>query len=112
MISTPIVKEWISKANAEGMSSFIILRKLKEIGQNKKLKKCNETSIEKARKLIVSKKCKKPTDRDDLKFIEVALAAKAILVTKDRAVLNLDPYICGRIRLTIISPEDYLLESS
>lgn len=112
LISSPIAKELRSKAYVEGMSSLIILRKLKEFRQIKKLKKCKKTSIDKARKLIDSENCKKPTDRSDLKFIEAALAEKAILITKDHVLLNLNPYNCGKISLRIISPEEYLSRNS
>lgn len=111
VFSTSINKEWRSKAHAEGMSALIILRKLEELEQIKKLKKCKQTLIGKAQKLIQTKKCRKPTDHDDLKFVEVALAEKAILITKDRVLLSLNPYNCGKITLKIVSPEDYLKNS-
>lgn len=111
VFSTPIHKEWRSKAYAEGMSALLVIRKLEELRQINKLKKCKKTLIDEARKLIESKKCRKPTDHDDLKFVEVALAEKAILISKDSHLLNLNPYNCGEIDLKIISPEDYLENS-
>jgi len=108
MFSTPILREWITKSFKEGMSSSVILRKLEELRQIKKLKRCNKTSIDKARKLITARKCKKPTDSDDLKFVEVALSSKAILITKDRGLLDLNPYKCGKKHVVIIRPQKYL----
>ena len=109
LFSTPILREWICKAFAEGMTSVILLRKLEEIRKDNKMKKCGGTSIDKARKMINRQRCMKPTDRDDLKFVEVALATGAVLVTCDPHLLVLNPYVCGRRRLKIMTPEDYLV---
>jgi len=111
IFSTHIVREWRTKAYVAGMSSLIVLRKLEELRQIKKLKRCNKAPIDRARKLIANKKCKKPIDLDDLKFVEVALARKADLITRDPILLNLNPYNCGKFRLKIMSPEDYLRNS-
>jgi len=111
VFSTPILKECMGKAYKEGMSTSIMIRKLEELNQIKKLKKCNKTSIDKARKLINSKNYKKPADDYDLKFIEAALADKASIITKDQGLLNMNPYNCGKTNLEIITPEDYLENS-
>lgn len=108
LISTSITKEWRSKAYTQGMSSLIILRNLHELDQIEKLKKCSKTSIVKAARLMDSEKCKRPTDQDNLKFLEVALAGKAILITDDRVLLNLNPYNCGKTKLRILPPEEFL----
>ncbi len=108
MYSAPVIKEWRTKAYAEGMTSFIILRKLEELRQNEKLKKCSQTLLINAQELIEKKKCKKPSDNFDLKYIELALAVEALLITEDHALLTLDPYGCGGKNFRIIKPEDYM----
>lgn len=108
MFSTSIDKEWRTKAYIEGMSVLTLIRKLEELKQIEKLKKCKKISLDKARKLVRSKKCRKPDDRYDLKFVEAAMAEKAILITRDFTLLDLNPYKCGKVYLKIMSPEDYL----
>jgi predicted nucleic acid-binding protein len=108
VFSTSIRREWATKAYAEGMSAAIVIRKLEELNQINKLKKSNKTSIDKARRLISTKKCGKPSDTDDLKYIEVALAEKAIIITRDHVLLDLNPYRCGQVNLEIRTPENYL----
>lgn len=90
------------------MSVSIVVRKLEELEQINKLKKCSQTSINKAQKLLKTKKCRKPTDDEDMKFVEAALSEKAVIITKDKAILDLIPYRCGNVTVEIIAPEDYL----
>lgn len=108
IVSTKIVKEWRSKSNTMGMSSVIILRKLKELSEVHKIKKCTEASIDKVRRLINEKRCKRPNDKYDMKFIEVAIASRAFLLTEDHHLLDLEPYNCGKKNLRIMSSSDYL----
>lgn len=107
-VTTSIVKEWKSKASVTGMSSYILLRKLIDLRQHKKLRKCNKTSIEKINKLMNKKRCIKPKDKYDQKFLEAALATKAILITEDSGLLTLNPYTCDKISLDIMRTEEYL----
>ena len=107
-VTTSIAKEWTSKASVTGMSSYILTRKLNDLRQNKKLKKCNKTSIEKINKLMNKKRCRKTKDKRDQKFLEAALATKAILITEDRGLLILNPYTCAKISLDIMRTEEYL----
>jgi predicted nucleic acid-binding protein len=73
-----------------------------------KLRKCTKTRLEKARKLVDQQKCKKPNDKDDVKFLIVALAEEAIIPTEDHALLSFDPYECADIALEIITPSDFV----
>ena len=109
--STPVFREWITKARAEGMPSFIILRKFEELKEIDKVKKCNFTLLSNAQMLIKKKRCRKPNDDFDLKYIELSLAVEATLITEDRTLLDLDPYNCGNKSFRIIKLEDYLLNS-
>lgn len=106
--TTSIAREWASKASATGMSSYILIRKLTDLKQQKKLKKCNKTSIEKINKLMTKKRCRKPKDKRDRKILEAALATKAILITEDRGLLILNPYTCDKISIDIMRTEEYL----
>jgi len=106
--STSMRREWMTKAYEEGMSTSIVVRKLEELNQLRKLRKCNKTRVDKARKLVDREKCKKPNDKDDVKFVIVALAEEATILTEDRGLLNLDPYRCANTALEIRTPSDFL----
>jgi predicted nucleic acid-binding protein len=106
--STPMRREWKTKAYAEGMPASIVFRKLEELDQLKKLRKCNKTRVDKAQKLVDQEKCKKPKDKDDVKFVIVALAEQATILTEDWGLLNLDPYKCANTALRIKTPSDFL----
>jgi predicted nucleic acid-binding protein len=71
----------------------------------------NQTEIEISRRLISRENCRKPNDRYDMKFLEVALATEATLITQDSGLLNLSPYKCGRKNVRIVTPADYLNET-
>ena len=106
--STSMRREWMTKSYDEGMPASIVVRKLEELNQLKKLRKCNKTRVDKARKLVEREKCKKPNDKDDVKFVIVALAEEAIILTEDWVLLNLDPYKCANTTLEIKTPSDFL----
>jgi predicted nucleic acid-binding protein len=106
--STSMRREWMTKSYDEGMPASIVVRKLEELNQLKKLRKCNKTRVDKTRKLFDREKCKKPNDKDDVKFVIVALAEEATILTEDRVLLNLDPYKCANTALEIKTPSDFL----
>lgn len=108
VISTPIAKEWMSKAHVEGMTPIILLTRIGQLKRIDKLRKCGKSMLDKAKKLIEKKKCRKPKDRYDMKFLEAALAEDCTLITEDQALLALNPYRCGQKNFVIVTPEDYM----
>lgn len=108
VFSTQIMKEYSGRFHKAGMTKLIFQRKLEEIRQRGKLKRCNETPLRNARRRIRDERLPLPNDRTDIKFVEAALASNAgYIITTDRGLLELDPYRYQGSRIGIIDPAEY-----
>lgn len=108
--SKKIMKEYIAKLRVVGMSAYIFLRKLEGIKEMNKLKRVNNTILQRARRKIRQESLPLPSDRTDIKFLVAALAKSAkYIISTDRHLLALNPYRHNNSQIKIMPPENYLL---
>ena len=111
VFTTKIKREYRNKISLGGFTFDIFNRYVKELKRNGKIKEIEQSKIDR----IDLSSCKKPKPggRDDMKFIEAAMAAKAsCIITRDRGhLLVLDPYKCNDHLIRICPPEKYVAES-
>jgi putative PIN family toxin of toxin-antitoxin system len=108
--SNRIQKEYLNKAHKSGLTGLFLISEFDKLKRCKKLKKINHTSIINARKEIQKKKLPLPNDKDDIKFVEAAIAKKAkYIITTDTTLLDLDPYRIKNGTIRIIEPIEYPL---
>jgi len=108
VFSTQIMKEYFGKFHKAGMTKTFFQRKLEDIRQLGKLRRCYETPLRKARKQIKTKHLPLPNDRTDIKFIETAIASNArYIVTNDGELLRMNPYRYQNSHISIIDPVEY-----
>ena len=107
--SKKIMKEYIGKLRAVGMTIYIFLRKLEDIKQMNKLKRATNTILLRAKKEIRQKRLPLPSDRYDVKFLVAALAKSAkYIITTDPHLLTLNPYRYAGSQIEIVPPQSYL----
>lgn len=107
--TTGITKEYKSRLRKTGMTTYILQRRLEDLTQIKKLKRLKVTPLKKAKKKIKDEHLRLPEDRNDIKFIEAAVASKArYLITTDRGLLGLNPYKCKQAYIEVITPQKYV----
>jgi predicted nucleic acid-binding protein len=112
VLSTNILREYKCKATAEGMTLFILLRKVKELQRIGKTRRINHTQIEYAKSLIEREKLPLPSDKFDHKFFEAAIACNAkYIITADNGSLALDPYDHNSVYIRIVDPIRYTQEN-
>ena len=106
--STETLKEWKARAHKGGMTPQFLVRKAREELQSRgKLKRIGESKLQ----LVTVEK--EADDKDDNKFLRLAIAAEAgYLFTMDNSLLKLDPYEYDGKRTRIIGPEDSLYHDS
>jgi predicted nucleic acid-binding protein len=111
-LSTEIRREYKCKATAEGMTSLILMRKIKELERVDKTKNIHQAELNNARTLIDSENLPLPTDTYDHKFFEVAIACRArYIITTDFGSLVLNPYDHNPVNIRIVEPTQYMNEN-
>jgi putative PIN family toxin of toxin-antitoxin system len=112
-ISKPIRKEFSNKLHSTGLTSVLFQKKLSEIARKGKIVKVKKTKLTEAKQKIQNNRLPLPNDKDDHKFIEVAIAAHArYIVTTDHSLLSLNPYRYNNSLIEIITPDDYVQRNS
>lgn len=111
-ITTEILREYKCKVTAEGMTSVILMRKIRELERIGKIKDVYRTQLNHAKTLIQTTNLPLPTDSFDHKFFEAAIACKArYIVTTDPGSLNLNPYNHPPADMKIVTPTEYTIEN-
>jgi putative PIN family toxin of toxin-antitoxin system len=111
-ISKPIIKEFISKLHSQGLSKVLFLKKLNEIARKGKIVNVGKTKLFKAKQKIQSNRLPLPNDKNDHKFIEVAIATHAsYIITTDHGLLELSLYKYDNSSIEIMTPNDYVQKS-
>jgi predicted nucleic acid-binding protein len=110
--TTEILREYKCKVTAEGMTSVILMRKMKELERIGKTKDVYQTQLNHARTLIQRANLPLPTDSFDHKFFVAAIACKArYIITTDPGSLALSPYNHPPINMKIVKPTEYVTEN-
>lgn len=111
VLTTKIKKEYRNKISLGGFTLDVLDRYVKDLKRKNKIKEIGQSKIDR----IDLSSCKKPKPggKDDMKFIEAAMTAKAsCIITRDRGhLLALDPYKCNNHLIRICTPEKYVAES-
>ena len=110
--TTGVLREYKCKVTAEGMTTIILFRKIKELERIGKIKDVHRTQLDQAKTLIRTEELPLPTDSFDHKFFEAAIACKArYIITTDPSSLDLNPYCHSSIDMKIVTPEAYVSEN-
>lgn len=105
--SKKIEKEYKGCATKGGMTTNILLRKLQDLEEEKKLKFVRQSLLESKLKNVEFKM--KPKDATDLKFVKIALVTDArYVITTDKHLLDLKFYRNGETCLEFITPKQFL----
>lgn len=111
-LTSEIRREYKCKVTAEGMTSLILMRKMRELERLSKTKDIHQTQLNQAKTTIEKEHLPLPADTHDHKFFEAAIACSArYIITSDHSSLALDPYARSPADIRIVKPTTYTHEN-